>query len=93
MSELDELIAEAELGKAAEEFLASDLGRVLIGMADQEVALAQEELEGAPATDSVKIREIQNRAWRARQFKQWLAELVDKGKQAIEIFKQHERDD
>ena len=40
----DTLFAEAVLGKDAEEFIASDLGRYLIGQADMEIEEAQEAL-------------------------------------------------
>ncbi len=41
-------------------FLASDLGRCILGMAKQEIALALEELETADPTDAKRITEIIN---------------------------------
>ena len=85
---LDELIAEAEVGEAAQALLDSDLGKVLIGMAKQEVALAQEQLATVTPTDVDKIRELQTQAWRGSTFEQWLIELVNKGENALQIYKQ-----
>lgn len=87
----DELIAVAELGDEAKRFLESDLGKCLLGMAQQEVMLAQEKLEIVSPTDVEAIRVLQNQAQLGRQFEQWLLELLDKGESALAVFKQ-ERD-
>ena len=91
MTELDSLSADVELGEAARAFVESDLGKCILGMAHQEIQSALEELETAKPTDAIAIIGLQNKAWRARTFEQWLCELVDKGNTALEIFK-HERD-
>ena len=83
----EELIAAAELGEEARNFLASDLGRCILGMAKQEVALAQEKLETVDPTDAKTITELQNHARMYRSFEQWLIELLDKGQNALEVFK------
>ena len=89
MSEADdELIAAAELGEEARRFLESDLGKCLLGMAQQEVALAQEALERVDPADTEAVRKLQNQAMLGRQFEQWLLELLDKGESALEVFKQ-----
>jgi hypothetical protein len=87
----DELIAEAELGDEAKRFLESDLWRCLNGMAEQEVAIAREALESVDPTDAAKIRELQNHAKLFRTFETWVKELLHRGNNALEIFKQ-ERD-
>lgn len=87
MSANDALIAEAELGDEAKKFIESDLGKCLLGMAQQEVALAQEALETVVPTDVEKIRTLQNQAKLGRQFEQWLLELLDKGESALEVWK------
>ena len=84
----DELIAAAELGEEARNFLESDLGKCLLGMAQQEVALAQEALERVDPADTEAVRKLQNQAMLGRQFEQWLLELLDKGESALEVFKQ-----
>lgn len=84
----DELIAEALIGDEAKRFLESDLGQVILGMAQQEVDAAVEKLKAVDPTDAKVIREIQNEVWRAEQFKGWLTELFHKGEAALQAFKQ-----
>lgn len=86
----DELIAAAELGEEARNFLASDLGKCLLGMAQQDVMDAQEQLEVIDPTKVEEIRQLQSQAKRGRNFEQWLLELLDKGESAIEVFRQQE---
>ena len=88
----DELIAEAELGEEARSFLESDLGKCILGMAKQEVALAQEALETVSPLDSESIMELQQRAKLYRNFEQWLNELLDKGQTALEVFRDGQTD-
>lgn len=86
----EELIAAAEIGEKAREFLESDLGKVLIGLADQEVQLAQELLGDVDPTDDKKIRDLQNQVKVGKWFSQWLTDLVTDGEQAINVFKQQQ---
>ena len=88
MSEQDVLIAEAEIGDEARKFLESELGKTLLGMASQEVLLAQEALEIVDPSDTKKITALQNQAKVARNFEQWLAELIDKGNNALNVWRQ-----
>lgn len=90
MTPLDELIAEAEIGEQAKAFLESDLGKVLLGMAQQEVQMAQEGLETVDPMNLIAIRELQNKAWLGRRFEEWLGYLITRGEQAKTIFKQQE---
>lgn len=87
----DELIAEAEIGDEARKFVESDLGKTLLGMAQQEVVMAQEALETVDPSDTKKITHLQNQAQNGRNFEKWLTELVSKGEQALILWKQ-ERD-
>jgi hypothetical protein len=82
----DELVAAAELGDEAKRFLESDLGRCLLGMAEQEVQLAQEALAEVDPTDTEGIRKLQNQAKLYRTFNEWLKELLDKGEAALQAF-------
>jgi hypothetical protein len=66
------LYAEAVLGKDAEEFLKSDIGRIMLARAEEEESEALEALAGVSSW------------WRARSFKQWLTELVVTGRQALQ---------
>jgi DNA segregation ATPase FtsK/SpoIIIE-like protein len=88
MSAEDELIAEAEIGEQAREFLESELGKTLLGMAQQEVLLAQEALEVVDPTQTEKIRALQNQAKIGRNFEDWLKELITKGENALNVWRQ-----
>lgn len=78
----EENLAEAVLGRDAEEFVKSELGQTLIGMARQEAAEATEKLASVLPWRARRIRELQNEIWRARMFETWLAELIERGRQA-----------
>ena len=79
-----EIIAEAMLGKDAEEFIQSDIGRYLVGCADQEIEEAVTLLKTVAPWRMRRIRELQNRIYRAESFKTWMYELVIKGRQALQ---------
>jgi hypothetical protein len=78
------LYAEAVLGKDAEEFLKSDIGRIMLARAEEEESEALEALAGVSSWRRRRIAELQARIWRARSFKQWLTELVVTGRQALQ---------
>jgi hypothetical protein len=86
----DELYAEAMLGQDAEEFLNSDIGKFLIGCADQEIQEAMEQLKNCHPWRTRKIRELQNKIWRAESVQVWLAELITRGRQAIQQLEERE---
>lgn len=79
---LDLLMAEAILGRDAEEFLSSELGQYILGRCDQEIAEAQNLLSEVSPWRRRRIRDLQNRVWRAKSIKDWLAELISNGKAA-----------
>lgn len=78
------LYAEAMLGKDAEEFLGSDLGRYMLGRAQQDEQEALELLAKVSPWRRRRITELQNRIRLAQNFKGWLIELVQVGKQAMD---------
>ena len=78
------LMAEALIGDEAEKFVQSELGRTILGMAKQEVEVAALDLKDCDLKDDKKLREIQNRIWRATQFEAWLVELISKGQEAMQ---------
>lgn len=84
----DELIASAELGEQARNFLDGELGKVLVGLAEQEKILAQEALAMVDPEKPDDIRKLQNRVQVSVWFTQWLNQLVTDGEQAIQVFKQ-----
>ena len=79
MSE-DENMAEAVLGKDAEEFCSSDLGRYVLGRARQEKEEAQIELAKTSPFRIFKGFELRNAIYRADSIEQWLAELINSGR-------------
>ena len=85
------LEAEALLGDEAKRFLEGDLGRVLKGIAEQEIKKATLDFEEADLTDEKKIRDLQNRIWRASRFTGWLEELVERGEEALRSLEQQKR--
>lgn len=87
MSEQDALVAEAEIGDEARKFIESELGKTLLGMAEQEIAMAQEKLETIDPTATEEIRGLQNQAKVARHFQQWITELISKGENAITVWR------
>ena len=91
MSENDELIAEAELGNQAAIFLESELGRCLVGMAQQEADRALMDLRVVDPENVKAVRDLQSKIWRAESFGSWLTELVSRGNAAMTIFKDQQR--
>lgn len=89
---IDELVAEAEIGEEARLFKQSDLGKTLLGMAEQDLLLAQEALELVDPTNVEDIRKLQNKAQLARNFQSWLDELIDRGTGAMVSWKQQNED-
>ena len=76
------LFAEATLGRDAEEFMKSDIGRYLLGRCQHEIQDAQEKLSVVSPWRRNRIRQLQNEIWRAQSVSGWLAELVSNGRQA-----------
>lgn len=79
---LNVLMAEAILGRDAEEFLASELGRYMLGRCEQEIQEAQQELSTVWPWRKRRIQALQNKVWRAQSVKDWLGELIANGKAA-----------
>lgn len=86
----DEVKEEILIGDDAEEFVASPLGQKIIELARIEVDAAALEMRDVDLKDEKKLREIQNRIWRATQFEGWLQELITRGREALEAHKQQE---
>lgn len=88
----DELMASALIGDEAKKFLESDLGKVIIGIADQEVDLAKEKLLDVDPDDIKAVRKLQHQAEFGIAFKSWLYNLLNEGEQAMAAFKQQEQE-
>lgn len=84
----DLLYAEAMLGEDAKEFLASDVGRYLIGRAEQEAEEAADKLKRISPWRRRRITELQNEIWRAESVRGWLIEMVKAGDSATHALEQ-----
>lgn len=89
MTDNETLLAEAMLGKDAAEFLATDLGRYLIGCAQAEINEAQELLSNVSPWRRNRIRQLQNQIWRAKSVTRWLAEVISAGRSAEAVLQEH----
>lgn len=81
-------MAAAALGRDAQDFLSSDLGRYLFAKAEKEAGEALEALACTDPGDKAKIETLQTRIWRARSFRNWLYELIAIGQQAEMVLEQ-----
>lgn len=81
-------LAAAVLGRDAQDFLSSELGRYLFAKAEKEAGEALEALACADPNDTGKIEALQSRIWRARSFRNWLYELMAIGQQAEMVLEQ-----
>ncbi len=81
-TQTDLYMAEAILGREAQEFVNTDLGQYLVGRANQEKKDAQEQLSRVSPWRRNRIRDLQARVWRAESFLVWVAELITSGTQA-----------
>jgi len=79
------LMAEAVLGRDAQDFVKTEIGRYLVGRANQEKRDALEQLGRVSPWRRNRIRDLQARVWRAESFLIWLAELITSGKQAEHV--------
>ncbi len=76
------MFAEAALGRDSQEFFKSDIGRYLVGCAQQEYSAAMGKLKRVAWWRRRRIQQLQNEAWRAEQFMVWLRDLIVQGKGA-----------
>jgi hypothetical protein len=90
--EHDLMMAEAILGRDAEEFCKSELGRFILGRCDSEIAEAQDKLYRVASWRRRRIQELQNEIWRAKSMKGWLVELIQNGRQAEAALDDAERE-
>lgn len=74
--------AEAALGRDAREFMDTDLGRYMVGCAQQDYAAAMAKLKTVAWWRRRKIVELQNEARWAESFMVYLRDLIIKGKAA-----------
>jgi hypothetical protein len=92
-SETDALLAEAALGREAEQFINTNIGKYLSGCCEQEIRMAQDELSTVSWWRHRRIKQLQNQVWRARSFSTWMTELVNSGRVAEETLSTYEVED
>lgn len=85
------LFAEARLGLDVESFLASQVGRYLIGRADAEAESALLDLADIDPEDAKAVRTAQNRHKLARSVRQWLEEAIEAGRLAEDALRESGR--
>ena len=88
MTDEQTLIAEAVLGRDAQEFLASEIGRYLLGRAQMDEREAMEALVSVKWWRRRRIIELQSRIYRARSVRSWLAEIITDGRQAESVLEE-----
>lgn len=89
---MSDLISDALIGEEAEKFVTGQLGQKVIELARLEVDAAALDMRDADLKDDKKLRDIQNRIWRATQFESWLQEIIEKGREALTVYKQQEQE-
>ncbi len=83
------LFAEAVLGRDADEFLSTELGRYLLGRIDIEIETAVNQLKSVHPWRRKRIQALQNEIWRAESVKNWLEELIIEGRNAEQTLEDH----
>ena len=76
------------LGEDAKEFLASDVGRYLLGRAEQDAQEAADKLKRISPWRRRRITELQNEIYRAESIKGWVIEMIQAGASAEHALEQ-----
>jgi hypothetical protein len=75
--------AEILIGDDAEQFLGSELGRTVLGMAEQDLLAAAESLDSVSLTNQDKLIDLKVEIRVSKRFKSYLRELIDRGREAL----------
>lgn len=78
-----QLQAEVIIGKDAEQFFKTDLGKYVLGCAQQDIDRATQELMQADPNDAKEIIRLQNQANVAQTAIQWLNDAIIIGRNAL----------
>lgn len=89
---VDEVKAQVLIGKEAQDFLESDLGKVILGMAKQDMESAVEGFSSANAANTEQVIEAQVRVRVAMRFERYLVELITRGSEVFEAYKQQKQE-
>jgi len=79
----DPVVRTATFGRQVEDFLGSDIGKYLVGRAEQEADEAMEKLKCVAPWRRTRIRDLQAQIWRAESFQRWLGNAIVEGQQAL----------
>lgn len=82
-SESQVLLAEIHIGEDAAEFVKSDVGRYLLGRANQEIKAATNDLKRVYPWRRNRIQQLQNQIKVHELFKSWLVEAIVSGRTAL----------
>lgn len=95
MEDIDRvLLEEAALGKDAEDFVTSPMGRYIVGCVRQEYMEAMDELGSIAFFKIWRIIQLQNKVWRCRRFLEWFGEMIETGIAAtVTLTRRHEDND
>ena len=80
-------MAEVVLGDDARKFVESELGRAVLGMAEQEKEAALLALSETDPDDAKTIRAHQAAIWRVNSLASWIGELIQRGAEAESILR------
>lgn len=86
------LLAEVHIGEDAAVFIKSDLGRYVIGRANQDIAMATAELKRCFWWRANRIKLLQNRITVAENTKMWLVECLNAGQIALQTLEAREQE-
>ena len=82
--------AQVLIGNDAEEFVESELGRTMLGMAEQDLKTAIIKFDECPISDNAKLMDLKVEIRACRRFEQYLTELITRGREAFEAHKQQQ---
>lgn len=84
----DPLVRTATFGKQVEDFLDTDIGKYLVGRAEQECNEALDKLKVVSSWRRRRIRDLQAQVWRAEAFQQWLGNAIVEGQHALQMLQE-----
>jgi hypothetical protein len=84
----DEIKAQILIGDDAETFVQSELGKTVLGMAQQDFEAAMHAFCEADLGDTRAVAKIQQEARVARALNQYLVELIQRGREAMTTVQQ-----
>jgi hypothetical protein len=78
------LMETAILGKQAEMFVNSDIGKYLLARAEEKSRICYDQLKKVAPWRQKRIRDLQNEIWKCESFRTWILESINEGQFAQE---------